>query len=164
MRHVDVRAGVAKADDRAARRDDIDAAGAVAPCGERSDDVIVRMTQMALKTEGVSHAISVPGYSILTSTNIPNVGGMFVILEQFEERAGRPELSANKVADRLRKQFRDIQEAQAVANFLKNFFGDLLLLRRKLYGRDECRCVLNRHSGHFADASTIDPHAARLWS
>jgi len=81
---------------------------------ERSDEVIKTMTALALKTEGVSHTISVPGYSILTGTNIPNVGGMFVILEQFEERAGRPELSANQVADRLRKQFRDIQEAQTV--------------------------------------------------
>jgi multidrug efflux pump len=81
---------------------------------ERSDEVIRNMTQVALKTAGVSHTISVPGYSILTGTNIPNVGGMFVILEPFEERAGRAELSANRVADQLRKQFREIQEAQTV--------------------------------------------------
>ncbi len=72
------------------------------------------MTELALKTEGVGHTISVPGYSILTGTNIPNVGGMFVILAPFEERAGHPELTANKVSDRLRKQFREIQEAQTV--------------------------------------------------
>src|SRR5205807_10166836 len=81
---------------------------------ERSDEVIKRMTEMALKTEGVGHAISVPGYSILTGTNIPNVGGMFVILAPFEERAGHSELSANAVAARLRKQFAEIQVAQAV--------------------------------------------------
>jgi multidrug efflux pump len=81
---------------------------------ERSDEVITRMTEMALKTEGVGHTISVPGYSILTGTNIPNVGGMFVILDPFEERAGKPEVSANRVANELRKQFREIQEAQAV--------------------------------------------------
>ena len=81
---------------------------------ERSDEVIARMTALALKTEGVGHTISVPGYSILTGTNIPNVGGMFVILAPFEERAGHPELSANQVADRLRKQYREIEEAQAV--------------------------------------------------
>jgi multidrug efflux pump len=81
---------------------------------ERSDEVIKRMTETALKTEGVGHTISVPGYSILTGTNIPNVGGMFVILAPFEERAGKPELSANKVAERLRKQYREIEEAQAV--------------------------------------------------
>jgi multidrug efflux pump len=81
---------------------------------ERSDGVVRRMTEMALKTEGVGHTISVPGYSILTGTNIPNVGGMFVILAPFEDRAGHPELSANQVADRLRRQYRDIQEAQVV--------------------------------------------------
>jgi multidrug efflux pump len=81
---------------------------------ERSDEVIARMTALALKTEGVGHTISVPGYSILTGTNIPNVGGMFVILAPFEERAGHPELSANQVADRLRKQYREIEEAQTV--------------------------------------------------
>src|SRR5438270_6637982 len=39
---------------------------------------------------------------------------MFVILAPFEERAGHPELSANRVADRLRKQYREIEEAQTV--------------------------------------------------
>jgi multidrug efflux pump len=81
---------------------------------ERSDEVIGRMTKIARGTKGVKHTISVPGYSILTGTNISNVGGMFVILDPFEERAGEPELSANKVAERLRKQFREIEEAQAV--------------------------------------------------
>src|SRR5262249_1348073 len=81
---------------------------------ERSDAVIRHMTELALKTEGVGHAISVPGYSILTGTNIPNVGGMFVILAPFEERAGHPELSANEVAKRLRQQYREIEEAQTV--------------------------------------------------
>jgi multidrug efflux pump len=81
---------------------------------ERSDEVISRMTALARKTKGVGHTISVPGYSILTGTNISNVGGMFIILAPFEERAGHPELSANQVADRLRKQYREIQEAQVV--------------------------------------------------
>ena len=81
---------------------------------ERSDKVIKHMTDLALKTEGVGNTISVLGYSILTGTNIPNVGGMFVILAPFEERAGHPELSADRVADRLRKQYREIEEAQTV--------------------------------------------------
>jgi multidrug efflux pump len=81
---------------------------------DRSDEVIRRMTEMARHTDGVGHTISVPGYSILTGTNISNVGGMFVILAPFEERAGHPELSANRVADRLREQYREIEEAQGV--------------------------------------------------
>ena len=50
---------------------------------------------------------------MLLSTNISNVGGMFVILEPFEERAGKPELSAPAVAGRAAASSSPrIQEAQ----------------------------------------------------
>ena len=63
----------------------------------------------------MGHTISVPGYSILTGTNIPNVGGMFVILNPFEERAGHPELSAEPGRrPAAASNIREIQEAQAV--------------------------------------------------
>ncbi|MCI0637591.1 MAG: efflux RND transporter permease subunit, partial [Gemmataceae bacterium] len=55
---------------------------------ERTEEVIKTMTDIALHSDefkdAISHAISVPGYSILTGTNISNVGGMFVILKPFE--------------------------------------------------------------------------------
>ena len=60
----------------------------------RTDAVIQRLSEMARKTQGVAYTIDLPGYSTLLSTNISNVGGMFVILEPFEERAGKPELEA----------------------------------------------------------------------
>src|SRR4029079_1034441 len=52
----------------------------------RSDALVAKLSQIARNTPGVAHSIDVPGYSILLSTNISNVGGMFVILEPFEER------------------------------------------------------------------------------
>jgi len=77
---------------------------------ERTDDIVRTMTDIALHDkefkESIGHAISVPGYSILTGTNISNVGGMFVILKPFEERAGKPELSAPVVAKKLREVYR----------------------------------------------------------
>src|SRR5262249_5302124 len=77
---------------------------------ERTDEVIRQMTDLAMNDEelkhGVGHAISVPGYSILTSTNIPNVGGMFVILKPFEERKGNPQLTAPAIAKKLREVYR----------------------------------------------------------
>jgi multidrug efflux pump len=82
---------------------------------ERSEAVVAKMTEIARKTPGVKHMIGVPGYSVLLSTNLPNVGGMFVILESFEERKGKPELSAKAVSANLRKQFAEIQEAMVVA-------------------------------------------------
>ncbi len=82
---------------------------------ERSDAVVRRMNEITLATEGVGHVIAVPGYSVLTSSNISNVGGMFVILEPFEERKGKADLDANAIAAELRKQFQQIQDAQIVA-------------------------------------------------
>jgi multidrug efflux pump len=82
---------------------------------ERSEAVIKRMTEIAAKTPGIAHTIGCPGYSVLLSTNLPNIGGMFVILEPFDKRKGKAELSAKAVAENLRKQFADIQEAVVVA-------------------------------------------------
>jgi multidrug efflux pump len=78
---------------------------------ERTEEVIKTMTDIALHdeefNEAVGHAISVPGYSILTGTNISNVGGMFVILKPFDERKGKPELTAKAVAKKLIKAYRE---------------------------------------------------------
>jgi multidrug efflux pump len=78
---------------------------------ERTEEVIKEMTDIALHGEefkdSVGHAISVPGYSILTGTNISNVGGMFVILKPFEQRKGKPELSAKAVQGKLIKVYRE---------------------------------------------------------
>jgi multidrug efflux pump len=79
----------------------------------RTDAVISKLSEICHKTEGVAYTIDMPGYSTLLSTNISNVGGMFVILQPFEERAGNEELSAPAVASRLRKGFADVLEARA---------------------------------------------------
>jgi multidrug efflux pump len=78
----------------------------------RTDAVIKRLSEIARKTEGVAYTIDMPGYSTLLSTNISNVGGMFIILKPFEERAGIAELSSNVVAAKLRKQFSEIMDAK----------------------------------------------------
>ena len=69
--------------------------------------------EIALETDGVAHIIGVPGYSVLTSNNIPNVGGMFVILKPFEERqASTPELHGQRIAAGCGDVTTTIQEAQ----------------------------------------------------
>jgi multidrug efflux pump len=60
----------------------------------------------------VAYTIDLPGYSTLLSTNISNVGGMFIILEPFEDRAGKAELSGPEIARRLRAQIRDVLDAK----------------------------------------------------
>ena len=82
---------------------------------DRSDKIIKQMSAIARdakKVPGVWHTIDLPGYSALLSTNISNVGGMFVILEPFEERKGDPQRSAAAIAAKLRQQYRDIRGAR----------------------------------------------------
>ena len=81
---------------------------------ERTEPVVARLTEAALETPGVAHVISVSGYSLLTSTNLPNSGGMFVLLEPFARRTIDPSLRAGAIAETLRKKFAEIEEAQVV--------------------------------------------------
>jgi len=81
---------------------------------ERAETVRMRLNEVASKTPGVAHTISLAGYSILASTNIPNVAGMFVILEPFADRKGDAARRATAVAASLRASYREIQEAQVV--------------------------------------------------
>ena len=78
----------------------------------RTDAVVQKLSEITRHTEGVAYTIDVPGYSTLLSTNISNVGGMFIILDPFEERAGHPELSGPAVAKRLRQQYQEILTAR----------------------------------------------------
>lgn len=72
---------------------------------DRTDKLVRKLSEIAREDEGVDHTIDVPGYSVVLSTNVSNVGGMFIILKPFEDRAGKPELSADAVMARLRKKF-----------------------------------------------------------
>jgi multidrug efflux pump len=87
---------------------------------DRTDTLVSEMTKIAMGDksspgiEGVDHVIGLPGYSILLSTNLSNVGGMFVILKPFEERKVKPELSAPAIMDKLRKKYNELQQARVV--------------------------------------------------
>jgi multidrug efflux pump len=81
---------------------------------ERTEEVMKHVTDIVRNTAGVAHALSLPGYSVLTSNNISNVGGMFVVLAPFEERIEHS-LPAPKILAGLRASFRQIQEAQVIA-------------------------------------------------
>ncbi|CAN5252385.1 multidrug efflux RND transporter permease subunit [soil metagenome] len=76
---------------------------------DRTEDVIRRMGDIALKTPGVENAIQFPGLSINGFTNAPNAGIVFIALKPFEERKSR-ELSGASIAASLNKQFAGIEE------------------------------------------------------
>ncbi len=77
---------------------------------DRSEDVIRRMSEIALKHPGVENAIAFPGLSINGFTNSSNSGIVFVALKPFEERT-TPELSGGAIAMQLNQEFGAIQDA-----------------------------------------------------
>ncbi|WGF88551.1 efflux RND transporter permease subunit [Marinivivus vitaminiproducens] len=77
---------------------------------DRSEEVIRRMSDIALAQPGVDNAIAFPGLSINGFTNSSNAGIVFVGLKDFEERT-TPELSGNAIAMALNQQYAGIQEA-----------------------------------------------------
>ncbi|MCA1491065.1 efflux RND transporter permease subunit [Ensifer sp. NBAIM29] len=77
---------------------------------DRTEDVIRRMSDIAMKHPGIEHAIAFPGLSINGFTNSSNSGIVFVSLKPFEERT-TPELSGGAIAMQLNQQFGAIQDA-----------------------------------------------------
>jgi multidrug efflux pump len=77
---------------------------------DRTEDVIKRMSDIALKQPGVESAVAFPGLSINGFTNSPNSGIVFVTLKPFEERKAANE-SAGAIAGALNGKYASIQEA-----------------------------------------------------
>jgi multidrug efflux pump len=77
---------------------------------DRTEDVIRRMSEIALKEPGVESAVAFPGLSINGFTNSSNAGIVFVTLKPFDERRA-PELSGPAIAMALNKKYAGIQDA-----------------------------------------------------
>jgi multidrug efflux pump len=77
---------------------------------DRTDAVLARMSDIAMKTPGVLGTFGITGFNLLTGTNQTNTGTMFLPLKHFSERHGHPEQAADALAGRLMGQFGGIQE------------------------------------------------------
>ena len=77
---------------------------------DRTEGVIRRMTDIALKTPGVESVPAFPGLSINGFTNAPNMGIAFTPLKPFEERRDASK-SAGAIAMAMNGQFAQIQDA-----------------------------------------------------
>lgn len=78
---------------------------------DRTEAVINKMSEIALATDGVEHAVAFPGLNVLQFTNTPNMGTVFLGLKPFDER-GRP---ATEIAAELMGKFQGLQEGFAFA-------------------------------------------------
>jgi hydrophobe/amphiphile efflux-1 (HAE1) family protein len=77
---------------------------------DRTEAVIRRMGDVALKSPGVESAVSFPGLSINGFTNSPSSGIVFVTLKPFDERKSK-ELTAGAIAMGLNQKYARIQDA-----------------------------------------------------
>ncbi|MGE8620185.1 MAG: efflux RND transporter permease subunit, partial [Achromobacter spanius] len=77
---------------------------------DRTEAVIRRMSDIALKEPGVQSAIAFPGLSINGFTNSSSAGIVFVTLKPFGERKGDA-LSGNAIAASLNQKFAAIQDS-----------------------------------------------------
>ncbi|RLU11203.1 multidrug efflux RND transporter permease subunit [Pseudomonas prosekii] len=77
---------------------------------DRTENVIKRMSDLALKQPGVESAVAFPGLSINGFTNSPNAGIVFVTLKPFDERKDAS-MSAGAIAGALNGKFAGIEEA-----------------------------------------------------
>ncbi|MBX9790818.1 MAG: efflux RND transporter permease subunit [Pirellulales bacterium] len=79
---------------------------------ERTEAIVSQMARLVRNTPGVAHTLELPGYSVLLSTNQSNSGGMFVVLDPFEDRAGKRALSAGAIMAALRPKLASLWGAE----------------------------------------------------
>jgi multidrug efflux pump len=78
---------------------------------DRTDRVLRRAVDIALDTPGVSGAVNFVGFSGATFTQASNSGAIFLVLDEFKQRAGDKAKSASGIQAELFKRFAPIQDA-----------------------------------------------------
>lgn len=77
---------------------------------DRTESVIRKMSDIALKEPGVQSAVAFPGLSINGFINSPTSGIIFVSLKPFEERTSK-DLSGIAISQKLQAEFSKIKDA-----------------------------------------------------
>ncbi|VTR98752.1 transporter : Efflux pump membrane transporter BepE OS=Methyloglobulus morosus KoM1 GN=bepE PE=4 SV=1: ACR_tran [Gemmata massiliana] len=79
---------------------------------ERTDAVMKEVADACLSTDGVANTVQISGYSIFSSANVSNNGGIYVCLKPFEQRKGR---HADDIMRELNAKFEKIRGGTATA-------------------------------------------------
>ncbi|MEX2961189.1 efflux RND transporter permease subunit [Microbulbifer sp. TYP-18] len=86
---------------------------------DRTEAVARQVSALALETDGVAHAAAFVGFNVLQRTNTPNVGTVFILLDDFEARSrSAPEISAE-----LNHKLSQIKEGLAITIMPPPIFG-----------------------------------------
>jgi len=83
----------------------------------RTDKVMRRIEELALKMPGIKHTVAIAGQSILLNANAPNFGAMYLMLDDFHQRT-RQGLSGDVIAAQLKSVLQS-----EVEDGLVNVFG-----------------------------------------
>jgi hydrophobe/amphiphile efflux-1 (HAE1) family protein len=78
---------------------------------DRTDTVVDRLTAIASKVPGIHDTFGVTGFNLLTGTNQTNTATIFLPLDKFGERAGKPAETAAALSGHLMGAFGQVQEA-----------------------------------------------------
>jgi multidrug efflux pump len=84
---------------------------------ERTERMMARIETLARETPGVKHTLGVSGQSLLLNANAPNLGSLYVMLDDFSKRRG-PKLTADAIAAEIQGRCQ-----QAVRGAIVTAFG-----------------------------------------
>jgi hydrophobe/amphiphile efflux-1 (HAE1) family protein len=135
---------------------------------DRTDAVVAQLSHLALKTRGVQDAFAVSGFSILTRSNSSAAGLLFLRLTPFSQRAGRADMSAAAIANRLNQKFSQVEGGQAVAllppavSGIGNAGGFTMQVEDRSGSATPQQ--LQDATQHLIDASRARPEFSRLFS
>ncbi len=83
---------------------------------DRTQRAMARIEKIALSTPGVAHTVGVSGQSLILNANAPNLGSMYVLLKEFDQRRGE-DLSADAIAEVLTERCRTQERGAIVTVF-----------------------------------------------
>jgi len=70
---------------------------------ERTERMMARIETLAHETPGVKHTLGVSGQSLLLNANAPNLGSLYIMLDEFSKRHG-PKLTADAIAAEVQER------------------------------------------------------------
>ncbi len=82
---------------------------------ERTQAVIDQVNQIVAATPGIKYNVAITGYSLLDSTVMSNMGGLVIVYEPWDARAGKPNETQDAMLQHLNMAFYGIQEASIMA-------------------------------------------------
>ncbi|WP_444936628.1 efflux RND transporter permease subunit [Microbulbifer sp. JMSA004] len=125
---------------------------------DRTEEVARRVSELALETEGVANAAAFVGFNALQGTNTPNVGTVFILFDDFDER----ERSAQEIAAELNGKISQIKEGFAMTFMPPPIFGlgagsgySLYVQDRRGAGYGELQSATNMLAGALSQASGL---------